>query len=51
MAIYFLEGLVSTYNDAIEPFARLARKLARILHRLLRPARSGSLKQTTEPFR
>jgi len=51
MAIYFLEGLASTYNDAIEPFARLARKLAHTLQRLLQPARNSSPKHTAEPFR
>lgn len=51
MAIYFLEGLVSTVNDAIAPFAHLARKFGRIIQRLRHPARSSNVKTSTEPFR
>ena len=51
MAIYFLEGLVSTVNDPIAPFAHLARKLGRILKHLLHPARRNATAANVEPFR
>jgi len=51
MAIYFLEGLVSTVNDAIAPFAHLARKLGRMLQHLLHPARRSAAAANVEPFR